>query len=401
MFLSNISVDAAHSAIVQHVRPLTVISTPLRTLNGRVLAQSIVMERDQPPFDRVTMDGIALCSDANVDSRQFRITGTQAAGAAPLMLNAKDHCIEVMTGAQLPIGCDCVVPVERIHIDHGMAKIDDDLSLTPYLNVHRRGSDSSKDDEILRPGTHMSAAEVAVIASAGYSEARVYLTPRIAVISTGDELVEPGSPIEAWQIRRSNTYALISALNKYGFSNITDAHLRDDPVSLRTKLSAMLEQHDVLILSGGVSAGKFDYIPKVLNEIGVTTIFHKILQRPGKPMWFGIRDDGKAIYALPGNPVSILVCFYRYVLNGLRQAMGATKFQVEHARLTDAIKSHDQLTCFVPVKLNNSQAILTATPHPTRGSGDFVSLLGTDGFVQLPASSAPIPSGTIVPLYRW
>jgi molybdopterin molybdotransferase len=346
------------------------------------------------------MDGIAVSSNA-VTSTGLKIAGTQAAGSAPLTLPASDQCIEIMTGAQLPLGCNCVIPVERIRRDNGVAYLDDDIQLSAFLNVHRRGSDARQGDAILAAGTRLNAAEIAVIASAGYSSAQVHDTPRIAVISTGDELIEPGSPIQDWQIRRSNSYALIAALHKQGLSDITDVHLRDDPQQLRTQLSALLEQHDALILSGGVSAGKFDYVPHVLNEIGVTTIFHKILQRPGKPMWFGVRDDGKAVYALPGNPVSILVCLHRYVLRGLQRAMGITQFSTAYARLSVAAKTHDQFTCFVPVQLHDDNSRCVATPHPTRGSGDFISLLNTDGFAELPASEALIPAHTIVPVYRW
>ncbi len=400
MPLANISVVAAQAAIDQYARPLSVVSKCLRELTGCVLAQSIYLERDQPPFDRVTMDGIALASDA-APNREFIISGIQAAGAAPLTLASKALCIEVMTGAYLPVGCDCVIPVERIRSDNGVAYLNDDVQLSAWLNVHRRGSDARANEEILKPGQHLNAVDIAVIASAGFAHVPVHATPRIAVISTGDELVEPGQPIQDWQIRRSNSYALLSALRKHGFATLTDMHLCDDREQLRIQLSTLLEQHDTLILSGGVSAGRFDYVPQVLSEIGVTCIFHKVLQRPGKPMWFGSRDDGKTVYALPGNPVSILVCFYRYVLRGLQRTMGITKFPVQYARLGSYAKAHDKLTCFVPVKLVDDAAITMATPLPTRGSGDFISLLNTDGFVELPASDALIPSGTIVPVYRW
>lgn len=400
MYLANISVEAAQAAIDQHVRPLPAVSKPLRELTGGVLAQSIRMERDQPPFDRVTMDGIAIASDAVVASG-LHIAGTQAAGAAPLTLPSRQHCIEVMTGAYLPHGCDCVIPVERIRCERAIAYVNEDMQVSAFLNVHRRGSDAHQGDEILKPGIRLSAADVATIASAGYSQAQVHATPRIAVISTGDELVDPGEPIHDWQIRRSNSYALIAALQQQGFCQITDAHLRDDPQQLHSCLAALIDQHDVLILSGGVSAGRFDYVPQALNAIGVTTVFHKILQRPGKPMWFGVRDDGKAIYALPGNPVSTLICLHRYVLRGLWRAIGVNNIPYEYANLISAVQPHHEFTYFMPVQLMHDSATLHALPCPTKGSGDFISLLNTDGFVEIPAGIDPATENTTLQFFRW
>lgn len=401
MFLTNISVDAAYSAIISNVHPLPPIAKPLRELQGHVLAQTIDMERDQPPFDRVTMDGIALTSGAKISSRQLRVAGIQAAGIAPLELISNDQCIEVMTGAHLPRGCDCVVPVERITIKDGIAQLDADVELKPYLNVHRRGSDSARGTHVLHPGTPLHAAEVAVIASAGYSHAQVHSKPRLVVISTGDELIEPGSPIADWQVRRSNSYALIAALNRNGFCAVTDVHLRDDKSAMRAQLSELIETHDAIILSGGVSAGKFDYVPEVLKDIGINPVFHKILQRPGKPMWFGTRDDGKAVYALPGNPVSILICFYRYVLHGLHRAMGLHDKQADPVTLTDPVQPHREFTYFMPVSITTNNATMLAAPRPTKGSGDFISLLNTDGFVQIPPGTVPVAAHSTLRFYRW
>jgi len=407
LYLSNISVAAAQAAIDKHIQPLAIISRSLRELAGSVLAETICMERDQPPFDRVAMDGIAVSAIAlSTHSNHGRadgllITGTQAAGTAPLALPSPLHCIEVMTGAHLPANCDCVIPVEKIHIESGKAFVNDDANIEPWANIHRRGSDAHQGDEILKPGCCLRSVDVAVIASAGYQQTKVHATPRIAVISTGDELVEPGLPIHDWQIRRSNSYALLSVLNKYGFTQMNDLHLRDQPDELRAQLSSTLEQHDVLILSGGVSAGRFDFIPQVLNDVGVRTIFHKISQRPGRPMWFGVRDDGKAVFALPGNPVSVLVCMYRYVLRGLYRAMGMMPPLPASAKLVGNFVAHPTLTTFVPVTLEKRTATIKARRQTLNGSGDLMSLLATDGFVELPASTLPINSNTNVPLYCW
>jgi len=396
-------VAAAQAAIDKHVQPMPIISRPLRELTGTVLAETVYMERDQPPFDRVAMDGIALSTqcDRGIElSSGLMIGGTQAAGMAPLALPSTAHCIEVMTGAHLPDSCDCVVPVEKIRIEGGKAHLNQDTTIEPWMNIHRRGSDAHKGDAILKPGVRLRSVDIAVIASAGYAEIQVHRTPRVAVISTGDELIEPGQPVLDWQIRRSNSYALLSVLNKNGLS-ASDAHLPDKPDELRMRLSSIIDAHDVLILSGGVSAGRFDFIPQVLNDIGVSTVFHKVLQRPGRPMWFGTRDDNKTVFALPGNPVSILVCMYRYVMRGLYRMMGLTTTTPASAKLVGNFVAHPSLTTFVPVVLEKRTATIKAHRNTLNGSGDLVSLLATDGFVELPPSDLPINSNTNVPLYCW
>ena len=395
-----LSVTEAQAAIYTHVPLLTITQTGLRELTGSVLAESIFMERDQPPFQRVMMDGIAVRSSAT--TRDFRIVGTQAAGAPPILLTKDDECIEVMTGAELPVGCDCVIPVEQIKRSADRAQLLESTAISPWLNVHRRGSDALQGRSILQPGVRLGATEVAVLASAGYATAQVRQSPRIALVSTGDELVEPGEPIQNWQIRRSNTYALRSALEQHGHRQVIDRHLADDLPLLRHTIDVLLQENDVLILSGGVSMGQFDYVPQVLTELGVQCIFHKVEQRPGKPMWFGIRNDGKVVYALPGNPVSTLICLYRYVLPGLLRSMAAATIPDEQITLQSAVKAHPELSIFMPVRLkHDDQAGILAEPCPTRGSGDFISLLGTQGFVELPPAQGMIDAGTLVPFYRW
>jgi molybdopterin molybdotransferase len=392
----------AEARIRASVAPLPAISLPLTELVGATLRESIVAAFDQPPFDRVTMDGIAFAFAACERGRRaFRIAGTQAAGAPPLSLADDQHCIEVMTGAIVPVGCDCVVPVEKISVADGVAHLT--AEATPELqgNIHERGTDSRRDEELLRAGMRLGPAEVAVLAANGRTQASVSRAPRIAVISTGDELVEPGQPRAEWQIHRSNAYGVMAALQRRGFAQPTLDHLPDDPAVLRTRLAAHLQSHDVLILSGGVSMGRFDYIPQVLTELGVRVVFHKVAQRPGKPLWFGVRSDAKTVYALPGNPVSTLVCLVRYVFAGLEAALGSASRAVESIALADRYEVKPSLSVFVPVQISFQQGQRQAVLKPTRGSGDFTSLVGTDGFVELPAGPRTLAPGTPAALYSW
>jgi molybdopterin molybdotransferase len=202
--------------------------------------------------------------------------------------------------------------------------------------------------------------------------------------------------MQEWQIRRSNVYAVVASLQAQGFSRVADDHIADDKGQLQSRLARHLDEADVLILSGGVSMGKFDFVPQILSELKVRQVFHKIAQRPGKPMWFGVRDD-KAVYALPGNPVSTLACLARYVLPGLQASIGLQPLS-ESVELGGDATPLPALTTLLPVRLRGRTV---AIPQPTKGSGDFTSLLGAHGCVELPPGTAPLSAGTVVKFYRW
>ncbi len=389
--------------IGQNLQCLPIESLPLAQCAGTVLRENIYAERDQPPFDRVAMDGVALASRAtHGGTRSFRIQAIQAAGDPPLTLAAATDCIEVMTGGVLPHGCDSVVPVEQITIDNARASLAEGLRVDPWQNVHRRGTDTRQGALLLNTGLKLRAPEIAIAASAGMARIRVSAQPMLAVISTGNELVEPGEPVLAHQIRRSNAYAVVSALREHGFQRVADDHLRDDATELRQRLSFHLKTHDVLILSGGVSMGKFDLVPGVLADLGVRTVFHKVSQRPGKPLWFGVGPGGTAVFGLPGNPVSTLVCFTRYVLPALLGSLGHAPRPPERIALAAPVTFKPALSYFLPVRLEQDDwGRLWAQPCPTNGSGDFTALAGTDGFVELPPGPNTYPKGFVTRIYRW
>jgi molybdopterin molybdotransferase len=224
----------------------------------------------------------------------------------------------------------------------------------------------------------------------------------IVVISTGNELVEPGEIIEPHQVRRSNAYGITAALRQHGFTRVADDHVRDDEAQLTERLGFHLRTHDVLILSGGVSMGKLDLVPKVLEQLGVNLVFHHIAQRPGKPMWFGVSQSGPAVFALPGNPVSTLVCLSRYVLPAMRAAMGQAAAVAPRIALTAPVEVKAPLAFYIPVKLKSDDwGRTSAEPKPTNGSGDFTALAGTDGFVELPPGPNTFPKGFVARFFRW
>lgn len=393
----------AEKLIAQHLAAQPAESLPLAQCAGAVLRENIYAERDQPPFDRVTMDGIAVDSAAvKAGVKRLRVQATQMAGEPPLELTASDACIEVMTGAVLPARCDAVIPVERIEVMQGFAHLSNEATAAPWQNVHRRASDTRQGTLLLASGTRFGAPEVAIAASAGMARVRVSAQPAIAVISTGNELVEPGEPVLPHQIRRSNSYGIAAALRRQGFLRVADDHVPDETQAMRERLQFHLETHDVLILSGGVSMGKLDLVPRVLDELGVRQVFHRVEQRPGKPLWFGVSSRRAAVFALPGNPVSTLVCVARYVVPALFEAMGRTTASPEKLALGDAVDVRFPLAYFLPVSVEPDEwARPWAMPRPTNGSGDFTSLGGTDGFVELPPGPNAYPRGFVTRLYRW
>ena len=393
---------AALEAVLDAMPAFAPETVDLGVATGRVLRQKIVAERDQPPFDRVMMDGIAVMyADVASGQREFPIQATQAAGDARLALE-RGKAIEIMTGASLPDGADCIIPVERIEIANDAARIETDYEASERQFIHPRGSDHAKGAELLTPGNRVSALDVAVIASCGLNRVEVSRLPDIRVISTGNELVPAGQPIEDHQVRLSNGPAVIALLEQNGYTGSVHDHLADDPVLLEARIAGHLESSDVLILSGGVSMGKADYIPDVLKSLGVSVVFHRISQRPGKPMWFGVSAAGKVVFALPGNPVSTLVCCRKYVIPALARASGQAPAPPEFAALTQDVSFEPALTCFLPVRLlSNVAGGLLAMPVHTNTSGDFASLSGTDGYVELPLEESLFAAGTAARLHRW
>ncbi|HUO81869.1 MAG TPA: molybdopterin molybdotransferase MoeA [Gammaproteobacteria bacterium] len=398
----HVSVAEADAEIGRALRPFPVEVVPLRLAAGRVLREPVHADRDQPPFDRATMDGVAFRhSDWSPGLRELVIAGIQAAGQPPLGRIEAGQCVEIMTGAVLPQGCDCVIPVEQIAVRDGRAVLAAGIVPRAMQFVHRRGSDRVAGATLLEAGMSLRGPEIAVLASAGRARVRVSARPPIAVVSTGDELVDVEAVVEPHQLRRSNDCALAAGLESRGYRELTLRHVPDDRERLRQLAGELLEGHAVLMLSGGVSMGRYDHVPGVLESLGVVARFHAVRQRPGKPMWFGTAGDGQQVFALPGNPVSALVCLHRYVLPALERAEGRRSAARETVRLAQSVELDPGLTRFLPVRLGDAPGAGGATPVYTNTSGDFTALAGSDGFIELPAARGHFPAGGAAPLYRW
>lgn len=395
----------AERLVLENIALLHREDAPLLSAHRRVLRAELRADRDLPPFDRVMMDGYALrIASLTAGTRTFRVEGLQAAGMRAFKLGpATDACIEVMTGAVLPEGADCVVPYEETQREGLSVTLNGTAAtLAAGHAIHRRGDDHRAGELIVRSGTRLTGREIAVAAACGYSVVTVSQLPKIAVVSTGDELVEVEAAVAPHQVRRSNDYAIRAALAGSGYTNVSRFHLRDVRHEIEHLLWHIVAEFDVVVISGGVSKGKFDYLPEELDRQGVRKVFHGVAQRPGKPMWFGVSARKTPVFALPGNPVSAYTCLHRYVLPALAHASGLIAPPATMVALAAPVTFKPPFAYFVPVKLSSGpRAELLATPEPGNTSGDFAGLVGTDGFVELPAGPSEFPAGTLAVFRAW
>jgi molybdopterin molybdotransferase len=393
-----LSVKEAFQKVLNTSISLNTEEVSIKNSSQRVLATDIYSTREQPPFDRVAMDGIAINIEKQILAK-YKIENIQPAGTPQVTLENIENCVEVMTGATLPKNCNCVIPYETINIQDGYATLIN-KEHKEYQNIHKQGQDYQKDSMILSKNKIITSPIQAIIASQGNSTVEVYKLPRIFIISTGSELIEPGNEIEKHQIYMSNSYAIETELIAQGFNDTHRIHIIDDYNETLNKIKNCLEQADILILTGGVSAGKFDYVPKVLKELKAVEVFHKIKQKPGKPLWYGTYMN-KQIFALPGNPVSCLITLRRYVIESLKYSMGIND-SVLSARLGDTVQFNKDFTLFQPVNVSSdNEGSLIAVPVNGNGSGDFYCLGMSSGFLELPEDLLTYDKGAVFNYFPW
>lgn len=396
-----INVEEAIALISKQSIKLSSETIPMASALGRILAEPISADRDFPPYNRITMDGIAIrFEDFAEGNRQFAIQGIQAAGDPQQTLQQPNSCLEVMTGAMMPKNADTIIRYEDLEIQNGTASLTVE-TIKEGQNIHRQGSDRPQGTTIIEKGTRISPTEIAILASVGKAEVSVKARPRIAVISTGDELVKIEEQPKPHQIRRSNSHMLDAALREHDFSASLH-HLNDDKQIILSALKQLMTDNDVLILSGGVSKGKFDYLPEAFETLGVSKVFHKVKQRPGKPFWFGYSTTfNTVVFALPGNPVSTFICTHRYVIPWLHQQSGRNRIGNLMYKLSEDVHFKPDLTYFVPVKLEVNENEVEAHPLKGNGSGDFANLVHADGFIELPKGALVYKKGSYYHYFKF
>ncbi len=390
-----VTVEQAENLILAEAKDFGTEVIPFEDALGRTLAEYIKADRDLPPFNRVTMDGIALNYAAIEDGIQsFKIKATQAAGDSPIDIDQPDECIEIMTGAALPPSVDSIIPYEQVDIKDGIASITT-AGAKRGQNLHLKGSDKKQGDIVAAKNQLITPALISVAASVGQTELLVRKLPRVVVISSGDELVnvdEQPSPI---QIRKSNSYTIKAVLRQYSL-DADLLHIPDNQEITKEKLNFCIANYDVILMTGGISMGKFDYIPRALDEIGVKTIFHKVSQRPGKPFWFGKYSNGVLVFAFPGNPVATFMCLHRYFLPWLNASQGLKEKPAVNAVLGHNFTFKPDLQYFLQVKIRFSdKGQIIAEAVEGNGSGDFANLADTDAFIELPKGRDQFKQGEV------
>ena len=372
---------------------------------GRILKEVILADRDFPPFNRVAMDGIAIdFHQFKNGQRAFKIAGIQAAGSVQITLQNPENCIEVMTGAVLPNKTDTVIRYEDVIIDDGIANITID-EITGGQNMHPRGKDGKSGDVLIQKNTLLSAAEIGVLATVGKSSVKVAKQPKVMIVSTGDELVAVDEIPLAHQIRRSNVFTLVSLLERLNIPSET-AHITDDKQILKSKIERYLQHYDVLLFSGAVSKGKYDFLPEVFEELAVEKLFHKVAQRPGKPFWFGHRPATETsqkksiVFGFPGNPISTFVNCLAYFYPWYCKSIGL-EIEEETAILGEDVNFRPNLTYFLQVSLENKKGCIVAFPISGNGSGDLASLVKTAAFIELPQDKLVFKKGEVFKIIRY
>jgi len=389
-----ISVQEALRLVGEHSLPLSGEKVNLSAALNRVLAQPVVADRDAPPFNRITMDGIAVNSDKLKANSAFPIEGIQAAGQPRKRLEDINNCIEVMTGAVLPENTDCVIPYEQVNLTGDIATLKSTEHI-PFQHIHKQGTDAKKGDVLLHPNQVITPTVIGALASVGVSQVMIKSLPRIAICSTGDELVDIDQQPGPHQIRKSNTFMLHGALLELGIKPDV-FHLKDEKKEILDTLTLLLDKYQVLMFSGAVSKGKYDYLPEVLKELGMKKIVHGVAQRPGKPFLFGSFPNS-IVFGFPGNPTSTFVCFNIYFKTWLRLQLGLPISKCS-ARLTEEVRFASPLTYHALVTLSIQEGILWATPISNSGSGDLVHLTQADGILSLNSENPFFPKGKAYPL---
>jgi molybdopterin molybdotransferase len=368
-------------------------SVSLASSSGRELGENIYSDRDQPPFHRAMMDGYAFNLSAwEKGIREFCVEGIQAAGQAPSTLKNENGCIEIMTGAVLPNDCSVVIQYEKSLRNENVVQFQIE-ELKYFQNVHAKGFDKKEGEVVLKEGTVVGPLEMACLASVGKAKVKVKKRLNVAVVSTGNELVEVHETPSDFEIRSSNLEMLQTLLKPY-CEHVSVFRLSDDEQETAHFIQNELENFDIVCFSGGVSKGKYDFVANALEENGIQKHFHGVKQKPGKPFFFGSKNE-TVVFAFPGNPISVLHCATRYLLPHLRNQ------SVENVRCTSTYKNSSDLTVYVPAFIStNKEGNRIASIVRQNGSGDYMGALGANGFIEV-LSNTEVKENDVFSFYKF
>ena len=365
----------------------------LHLSSGRTLAESVSSDRDQPPFHRVMMDGYAFqFSSWEKGIREFHVEGIQAAGEAPISIKEENGCIEIMTGAALPNECSVVIQYEKSIRNENDVQFQIE-ELKYFQNVHAKGFDKKVGEVILKEGTVVGPLEMACLASVGKTKVRVKKRLNVAIVSTGNELVEVHESPSDFEIRSSNLEMLQSLLKPY-CEQINVFRLSDDEQETSHFIQHELENFDIVCFSGGVSKGKYDFVAKALEANGIEKHFHGVKQKPGKPFFFGSKSE-TVVFAFPGNPISVLHCATRYLIPQLNNN------SMEAAQLKTTYNNRTALNVYLPAFISTyKNGIRMAELILQNGSGDFMGAIGANGFVEV-LPNQQVKENEVISFYKF
>jgi molybdopterin molybdotransferase len=345
--------------------PFRTEKMPLAKTLGMNIAEKIVADRDFPPFDRVMMDGIAV---KDITAPTWKIEGILFAGEPVKAIKKTDGALEIMTGATAPRGTEAIIKIEDLSMEKKIATYIGKTPLEKGQHIHLQGADAPAGSVLVKKRTKIGPVEIAIAATVGKAHIEVESKPHVHIFSTGDEIVGLHETPKDHQIRSSNVMMLKSVLLSKGFK-ANSSHLPDSAEKIKASIDKALDSNDIILLSGGISAGKKDLIPGILAEAGFETVFHKISQKPGRPLLVATRPDGKVVFAFPGNPISTLTCFWVYFLPWVSGEW--PEYNVKEIKFLP--KPSAELDQWIPVE--NGEVLA----H--NGSGDLISWSRADGLV--------------------
>lgn len=395
--MQSLSYQEARKKVIEACRELrrapSIETVELKNALGRVLAQEIRADRDYPPFDRAARDGFAVRSaDCQQTGATLRVIGEVAAGAGFRGSVNSGECVRIMTGAAVPAGADAVVMVEQTR-DSSTDRVVIERCITAGMNFAPRGSESRKGDILLNAPVRIGDAEVAVAAQAGRAELRVYRKPRVAILATGSEIVQVSAAPKEFEIRNSNGASLEAQVKLAGGEAVALGSAADETDALRKNIERGL-QEDILVISGGVSAGKYDLVEPVLRELGAKFVFDAVEIRPGRPAVFAI-CNGRPVFGLPGNPVSTLVTFELFAAPAV-DILGGTEprnLPLVKAKLSEPMEQHADLTHFLPARLEWLEGQATVKALPWQGSGDIATVARANCFLVVERMKLKVAAG--------
>lgn len=390
-----ISVSEAKSILQKLDLPNRAVSLPISSSIGHFLAQSVQSKIDVPSFDNSAMDGYAFPWEKGIG--QLELVGESAAGASELPKLEKGQAIRIFTGAPMPSGANSVIMQEKVERNGNRIRFNPQ-DAAQGNHVRYKGTQCKKGDIIAEAGAKITPGLVSLLASVGVKEVLVSLAPKVAIIITGNEIQDLGSPLEPGQIYNANGPALESWLRNLGISEIQQIKVLDQKEAVVEVLSHALEEYDLVIFTGGISVGDYDFVKIAVEENGMKQLFYKLKQRPGKPLYAG-EKEGKIVFALPGNPGSVLSCFMQYVKpviqfwKGDREAWG--HFQI--LPLAQNFEKKIPLTQFLKARIQNGKVEVLQGQE----SFNLIAFGLADGFVEIPEESSLVESGTLVKFYPW